>query len=78
MPPFAKELGKMLLIGGGILIGVGILLVFGNRIPLLGDLPGDFHFEKGQFKFYFPLATAILISVGGTILINFILWLINR
>lgn len=78
MPPFAKELGRMLLIGGGILLGIGLLLVFGHRIPFLGDLPGDFHFEKGQFKFYFPLGTALIISIGLTILLNLIFWLINR
>ena len=78
MPPFAKELGKMLLIGGGILLGIGLLLVFGNRIPFLGDLPGDFHFKKGQFKFYFPLGTALIVSIGLTILLNLIFWLINR
>ncbi|MFW6104391.1 MAG: DUF2905 domain-containing protein [Candidatus Bipolaricaulota bacterium] len=78
MPPFAKELGRMLLIGGGILLGIGLLLVFGNRIPYLGDLPGDFHFEKGQFKFYFPLGTALIVSIGLTILLNLIFWLINK
>jgi len=78
MPPFAKELGRTLLIGGGILLGIGLLLVFGNRIPFLGDLPGDFHFEKGQFKFYFPLGTALIVSIGLTILLNLIFWLINR
>ncbi len=78
MPPFAKEFGKTLLIVGGMLVGLGLLLFFGNKIPFLGNLPGDFHFEKGKFNFYFPFATALAVSVGLTIIINLIFWLINR
>ena len=78
MFPFTRELGKMMLIVGGLIIFIGLLLLFGKDIPYFGNLPGDFHFERGNFQFYFPLGTAILISLGGTILVNLIFWLINR
>ncbi|MCF7876673.1 DUF2905 domain-containing protein [Candidatus Bipolaricaulota bacterium] len=78
MFPLAKEFGRTLLFIGGFLIVVGLFFFFGEDIPFIGNLPGDFRFEKGNFQFYFPLGTAILISLGGTILINFIIWLINR
>jgi len=78
MPPFAREFGKTLIIVGGLLVGLGLLLFFGNRIPFLGDLPGDFHFKKGGFNFYFPLGTALAVSLGLTVLVNLILWIINR
>ncbi len=78
MPPFAREFGKTLLIVGGLLIGVGLLLTFGNRIPFLGELPGDIRFQKGSFNFYFPLGTALVLSLGLTFLVNLISWLISK
>ena len=79
MVPFTKELGKTLLIAGGFLVAAGLLLFFGGKdIPFLGDLPGDIKFERGNFRVYFPLGTAIIISLGGSIILNFIIWLINR
>jgi hypothetical protein len=60
------------------LIIVGTLLLFGENIPYLGNLPGDIHFKYGDFRFYFPLGSAIVLSLGGTLLLNLILWLLNR
>ena len=56
-------LGKMLLILGIFMVGFGVLLLFWGRIPYIGKLPGDIVIKKGNFVFYFPLATSILISV---------------
>jgi hypothetical protein len=59
------------------LITIGIVLVIlvilGLCWPLLqklnlGRLPGDFVFKSGNFKFYFPLTTCIVISVVLSIL----------
>lgn len=78
MSSFVKEFGRILLIVGGLLIGLGLLLSFGDRLPYLGKLPGDFHLERGHFEFYFPLGTALVVSLGLTLLINLILWLMNK
>jgi hypothetical protein len=59
-----QELGKSLILFGVILAGVGVLLVFGNKIPLLGKLPGDILVQRKNFTFYFPLATSIIISAA--------------
>lgn len=65
---------------GKTLIGIGIvLLIFGGitllasqaKIPFLGKLPGDFYMERGNFVFYFPLTTTILISIVISIIFNF-------
>lgn len=58
-----SELGKVLLIIGLLLAGVGLLFVVGGKIPWIGRLPGDFCFKGKNFTFYFPLTTSILISV---------------
>ena len=61
-------LGKMLIFLGVIMVGIGLLLVFGEKIPFLGKLPGDILIKKDKFTFYFPWATCILISIILTLL----------
>lgn len=65
-----SELGKTILILGGVLILVGFILTFSPKIPFLGKLPGDFLYKKDGFTFYFPIATSIIISIVLTILLN--------
>ena len=48
---------------GGALVLVGALLSLGGKLPWLGRLPGDIVIERENFRFYFPLATSILISI---------------
>jgi hypothetical protein len=69
-----ENLAKYLVIGGIILIvaGGGIYLAAKFGLPL-GRLPGDIHIENGNFSFYFPLASSILISVLLTIIVNIII-----
>jgi membrane protein implicated in regulation of membrane protease activity len=62
------ELGKVLLIGGLLIAVVGALLWSGVGKGWLGRLPGDIHFTRGNFSFYFPIVTCLLISVVLTIL----------
>jgi uncharacterized membrane protein len=69
-----QELGKALIVFGIILVGVGLLLTFTNKIPYLGKLPGDLLIQRKNFTFYFPLATSILISV----IFSLIFWLWSR
>jgi hypothetical protein len=61
---------------GRLLIGLGIVLaVAGLLIELgvpIGRLPGDFTVRRGNFSFYFPLATSIIVSILLTILLTFL------
>jgi formate hydrogenlyase subunit 3/multisubunit Na+/H+ antiporter MnhD subunit len=66
-------LGKSLAVLGLILVVLGLLLWAGNRIPLLnrlGRLPGDIYVRRDNFTFYFPLTTAIVISVVISLLLR--------
>jgi len=56
-------LGRMLMIVGGLLVLLGAVFTLGGRIPWLGRLPGDIIIERPNVKFYFPIATSILISI---------------
>jgi uncharacterized membrane protein len=66
-----EALGK-LLIGGAV-----VLLVLGSLLFLLGRfgldrLPGDLVFKRGDFTLYIPIGLMILLSVGGTVVLNII------
>ncbi len=70
-----EQVGRLLIVIGGILALVGVLLMLGPRLPFrLGRLPLDFHYERDNFRFYFPLGTSILISV----LLTLVFGLLNR
>ena len=62
------EFGKMLLILGILFVVIGLLLMFGPKIPFLGKLPGDFIVRRDNFTLYFPLATSILLSIVLTLI----------
>lgn len=64
-----RELGKVLLLIGALLVGVGIFFLVGARLPLrIGRLPGDIYYQGKHGSFYFPIATCILLSVVLTVL----------
>jgi DUF2905 family protein len=58
--------GKLLLISGLIIAGIGLLMMAG--IPF-GRLPGDIVIRRGNGTFYFPLVTSILLSIILTLLL---------
>jgi hypothetical protein len=66
-------MGKVLIFFGILLIILGLIFLFIDKIPLLGNLPGDIRIEKKNFVFYFPLTTSIILSLILTIIINIIL-----
>jgi hypothetical protein len=68
-----EDIGKPLILGGIFLILFGLLFTFWHEIPLLGKLPGGIFIQKGNFRFFFPLVTCLIISAGLTILFNIVL-----
>jgi hypothetical protein len=69
------DLGKVLLGFGLVLVVVGVTLLlvgsFSGHGAWIGRLPGDIHIQRGNWTFYFPLATSLLLSVLLTILFSF-------
>lgn len=66
-----EHLGRMLVIMGAIVALLGFVLMFGPKLPFrLGRLPLDFHYQRDNFSFYFPLGTSILLSILLTLLIS--------
>ena len=70
-----EQFGKPLIVIGLLIVVIGVLMTLGPRLPFrFGRLPLDFHYQRDNFNFYFPLGTSILISVVLTL----ILALVNR
>jgi len=69
-----SDLGRLLIVLGVILVVVGALFQLAPKLPWLGRLPGDLSFKRGNFSFYFPLGTCILISI----ILTLIFWLFRR
>jgi hypothetical protein len=61
-------MGKTLVLIGLGIAGLGLLVMLG--VPF-GRLPGDFSMRRGNFSFYFPLTTSIIISVLLTLVLAF-------
>lgn len=61
---------KLLILSGILLVVFGLLLLLFEKWKF--RLPGDIYIRRGNFEFYFPIATSILISILLTIILNLI------
>jgi hypothetical protein len=70
-----RELGRMLLVLGGILVLIGAFLYFGAKLPFrLGKLPGDIIHRGEHTTFYFPVVTCLVLSLG----LSLLFWLFSH
>jgi Protein of unknown function (DUF2905) len=70
-----RELGRLLLMLGGLLVVVGAFFYFGGKLPFrLGRLPGDMVYKGDHTTFYFPVVTCIVLSVGLSLLFWLLSW----
>ena len=53
-------MGKLLVVVGLSITALGVIAMFG--VPLF-RLPGDIVVKRGNFSFYFPIVTCIVVSV---------------
>ena len=68
-----EQFGRLLVVMGIVIVLVGFLMMLGPKLPFrIGRLPLDFHYQRGNFNFYFPLGTSILISLLMTLIFAFL------
>jgi len=60
--------GRLLVLVGLGIVALGLVIMLG--VPI-GRLPGDFYVRRGNFSFYFPLATSIILSIILTLILAF-------
>ncbi|MEW6191778.1 MAG: DUF2905 domain-containing protein [Bacillota bacterium] len=65
-----QSFGKVLVITGVLLLVLGGLMLLAGKVPGVGRLPGDIYYQRGNFTFYFPLATCILLSIILSIVLS--------
>ena len=65
-----NDLGKLLVFAGVALVIIGAILWSGFGRGWLGRLPGDIHYTKGNFSFYFPVVTCLVLSILITVILR--------
>lgn len=66
-----QNTGKYLAFAGAALLIIGgLIYFFGTKLPPFGRLPGDVRVERGNFKFFAPITTMIIVSLLLTLIIN--------
>jgi len=64
---------RLLIILGIAIVLIGLAWPWLSKLPI-GRLPGDIVVDRPGFRFYFPLATSLLVSA----LIALVMWLFRR
>jgi hypothetical protein len=66
-------MARTLIIIGIAIVVLGVLWPWLGKLGL-GRLPGDIVIERGNYSFYFPIVTCVLISVA----VSVVFWLFGR
>ncbi|WP_027882133.1 DUF2905 domain-containing protein [Meiothermus rufus] len=68
------EAGRWLLAVGLVLVALGLVWLYApGLLSWFGRLPGDIRIEREGFRFYFPLASMLLLSVGLSLFLNLLM-----
>ena len=65
-----ESIGRTLVFVGVAVVVLGLAFILAPKIPLLGRLPGDIVFRRGDTTFMFPIVTSILVSIAVTVVLN--------
>jgi len=61
------------MVGVGKILVLGVIVMFFDKIPFLGKLPGDIHIKRENVEFYFPIVTSVVLSL----VLSGILWIVS-
>ncbi|MFL7813773.1 MAG: DUF2905 domain-containing protein [Anaerolineales bacterium] len=74
-----SNLARIAAVFGVVLLVLAGILYLLDRLDIpLGNLPGDIKFQRGNFTCAVPLVSGLIISVVLTLLLNLILYFINK
>ena len=68
------EMAKIIIVIGIVLVLTGLAILFFQKVPFLGKLPGDILIQKKNFTLYLPFSTSIVVSI----IVSLILCLISK
>ncbi len=70
-----NDLGKTLIIIGGLVALIGVVFLLAGRANLpIGKLPGDIVYRGKNTTVYFPIVTSIILSI----VLSIVLYLLSR
>ncbi len=70
-----EDLGKLIVGLGVFLVLVGLTMwLAADKLSWFGQLPGDVRIERPGFRFYMPITTMLLLSIG----LSFLMWLFSK
>lgn len=69
-----QPFGRILFIAGIFIAVAGLVIMYSDKIPFIGRLPGDIIVKKENFTFYFPIVTSIIISI----LLSLVMYFLSR
>ncbi len=76
--PNVEAIGRALVIAGAVILVIGLALVFADKVPFVGRLPGDFTLRGDRWTVYAPIATSIVVSLVLTAALSLFAWLARR
>jgi low affinity Fe/Cu permease len=71
-------IGRALVIASVVILVIGLALMFADRVPFVGRLPGDLTFGGDGWRVYVPIATSIVVSLVLTVALSLFAWLARR
>lgn len=72
-----EPMGKLLILFGLLLAGIGGLIWLMARLPGIGELPGTIRIERPGFTCIIPILGSIILSLVLTIVLNIIVRLLK-
>ena len=76
-----ESIGRILLLLGAGIVGVGGLLLVLSRVPFFNQLfnmRGDIRVESGNFSCFFPIVSMIILSILFTVIANIVIRFLNK
>lgn len=67
-----NPVAKVFILAGALTTVIGVLFLFLDKIPWLGNLPGDIYIQRKNFSIYLPITTCIIISVILSLIFYFL------
>jgi len=71
-------IGRALVIAGVVILVIGLALMFADKVPFVGRLPGDVTLRGDGWTVYAPIATSIVVSLVLTAALSLFAWLARR
>jgi len=68
----------LMLMGVGFIVMGGLMYIIPRAGFPLGNMPGDIRIQKDGLTCIFPLVSSIILSLVLTLLLNFVIRLLNK